>query len=233
MEFTLAARNVSCSRTLGADITQIVHLTTGFEPASLNILLGKQGCGNNLLLRLLGLLEKPDSGEIIIQGESATAWDEMQCAEVRRRNFGFVFDAPFLLPSFNVVENVAMPLFKLAAIPPDKAQNRTDKVLDFVGMSEYAELCAAELPHWAALRVSLARALITDPAALFVENVDKELRDDELIRFLELLAAARRVYGCCILATGLCRDLASFGGRALEFEEGRVIRDWSPAGLLS
>ncbi len=233
MNFPLEARNVNCSRAIGAETTQLLDATVAFEPATLNILFGAKGCGKNLLLRLLGLIERPDRGEVLILGKTTQAWTEEQCTEVRSKHFGFVFEAPFLLPSFNVIENIAMPLFKLMGVPPEEAREHTTRVLDFVGMAHCAEAATETLPLWAQLRVSLARALVTTPVALFVENLDVALSDDELISFLELLATARRVFGCTVLVTATSRDLAPFGGRALEFAEGRIVRDWNPGGLLS
>lgn len=233
MEFPLAAHNVSCSRVLGAGPTQIVNVTTAFEPATLNLLLGASGSGKNLLLRMLALLEAPDQGEIVLSGKSTRDWTLPQRADARSRNFGFVFEAPFLLPSFNVIENIAMPLFKLTGVPPEEAREHTNRVLDFVGMSDCAECSTEQLPIWAQLRISLARALVIQPLVLFVENLDTVLHGEELIPFLELLAAARRIFGCCVLVTAADPKLASFCNRALEFNAGQVTQDWNPGRRLS
>ncbi len=214
-------------------MSQVLEATAAFERATLNLIFGNKGSGKNLLLRLLGLMEKPDRGEIVLLGKSTRDWPDTERTEVRSRHFGFVFESPFLLPSFNVVENIAMPLFKLTGATPETAREHTTRVLEFAGLQHCSEASVEALPLWAQLRVSLARALITEPMALFVENLDTALRDDELINFLELLAAARRVFGCCIVVTAACRDLAAFGNRALEIEEGRIVRDWTPGGLLS
>ena len=230
---SLLARNVSCSRTLGCESEQLAAVTLGFEPASLNLLFGGPGSGRNLLLRLLGLIERPDSGEILVTGESTRDWTDAQCADLRNHHFGFVFEAPLLLPSFNVAENIAMPFFKLTEATPEQAREETHRVLDHVGMAEYADSAIEALPLWAQQRVALARALVTHPQAVFVENIDCLARDSELISLLELLAATRRSLGCCIIATAASRDLVHFSTRAVEMAAGRIVRDWHPGGLLS
>ena len=230
---SLLARNVSCSRSLGGKAEQLVSVTLGFEPASLNLLFGGTGSGRNLLLRLLGLIERPDSGEIVVTGESTRDWTDAQCTELRSRHFGFVFEAPLLVPAFNVAENIAMPFFKLTEATPEQAREETHRVLDHVGMADYADSAIEALPLWAQQRVALARALITHPQAVFVENIDCLARDSELISLLELLAATRRALGCCIIATAASRDLVHFANRAVEMAAGRVVRDWHPGGLLS
>jgi ABC-type lipoprotein export system ATPase subunit len=230
---SLLARNVCCSRTLGGEAGQVADVTLGFEPATLHLLFGGPGSGRNLLLRMLGLLERPDSGEILVTGESTRDWTEAQCNALRSRHFGFVFEAPLLLPSFNVVENIAMPFFKLTEATPEQAREETHRVLAHVGMTEYADSAIEALPLWAQQRVALARALITRPQAVFVENIDSFARDGDLISLLELLAATRRSQGCCIIASAASRDLIHFANRAVEMAEGRVVRDWHPGGLFT
>ena len=230
---SLLARNVSCSRSVGGETERLVDVTLGFEPATLHLLFGGPGSGRNLLLRMLGLIERPDSGEILVTGESTRDWTEDQCNTLRSRYFGFVFEAPLLLPSFNVVENIAMPFFKLTEATPEQAREETRRVLDHVGMTDYADWAVEALPVWAQQRVALARALITHPQALFVENVDSLARDGDLIALLELLSFTRRSLGCCIIATAASRDLIHFANRAVELAGGSVVRDWHPGGPLS
>ena len=230
---TLMARNVCCSRNTGSELELVDGVTLGFEPATLNLVFGKAGSGRNLLLRLLGLVERPDSGEIVITGESTCDWNSAQCAEMRDRHFGFVFEAPLLLPTFNVAENIATPLFKLTEATPDQAREETHRVLAHVGMSDYADAAVESLPLWAQQRVAIARALVMHPHALFVENIDSLSRDNHLLALLELLAATKRSLGCCIIATAASHDLVHFANRAVEMASGRVVRDWHPGGLLS
>ena len=230
---SLLARNVSDSRMPEGEPEQLDRVTLGFEAASLNLLFGPAGCGRNLLLRLLGLRERPAGGEILLNGESTRDWTEAQCTEVRSRHFGFVFEAPLLIPTFNVAENIATPFFKITEATPQQAREETHRVLDHVGMADYADAAVESLPLWAQQRVSLARALVMHPQALFVENIDSLSRDGDLIALLELLAATQRSLGCCIIITAASRDLIHFCTRAVEMAAGRVVRDWHPRGLFS
>ena len=233
MDSILSASNVCCSRTVAGQAVHVHELTVGFQPGTLNIVFGPVEGGRNLLLRLLALMERPDEGEIFLQGESTQDWTEEQRTDIRSRKFGFVFEAPFLLPSFTVLENIAMPLFKLTGAPPEEAREQMDRILGFVGLSDFASSAPTELPLWAQLRVALARALVTRPVALLVKNLDSMLRDDELISFLELLAGVRRTFGSCVLVSAHHSDLSSFGDRALEMAKGRIVHEWKPGGLLS
>ena len=140
-----------------------------------------------MLLRLLGLLQTPDAGDVIVEGRSTRELGEEARAELRARRFGFVFAAPFLLTSFNVIENVAMPLFKISHVTPEEARRRTEAMLSFVGLAEAAELPVAELSPRAQFQAAVARGLINEPSFLFVENLGSELNDEDLAAFVDLL----------------------------------------------
>ena len=228
---TLSALNLSGSHEHGGE--RLCDVSLGFEAASLNLLYGPHGSGCNLLLRYLGLMARPGSGEVFLTGQSTHGWTDAQCIEARSRHFGFVFETPLLIPSFNVAENVAMPFFKLTQASPELAREATGRVLEHVGMASAAEEKVDALPLWARQRVALARALVTRPQALFVENIDALFRDGELISILELLSNTRRTLGCCIIATAAHADVAHFATRAVEMAGGQVVRDWQPGGFLS
>lgn len=230
---SLLARNVTASRSTGSAPERIEGLTLGFEPATLNLLFGPPESGRNLLLRLLGLLERPEAGEIVVTGASTQGWDAAQCAYLRNRHFGFVFETPLLLPAFNVAENIAMPFFKSTESNPEEAREATRRVLALVGMEEEAGTDVEELTEEAQQRVALARALVLRPQALFVENLDTLARDSALIGLLDLLATTRHSEGCCIIATARSTDLVRFADRAVEMAAGAVVRDWRPGSLLS
>ena len=226
MDFLLA-QNLRDSHP--GDFEPLAGVTLGFETASFNLIYGGSGSGLNRLLRLLSLMERPQEGEILLDGQSTRDWTEDQCADFRSRHFGFVFEAPLLIPNFNVAENIATPLFRLTEATPEQARKETQRVLAHVGLEDEAETAIESLPLWAQQRVALARALVTRPRALFVENLDAFSRDLELIAHLDLLSATRRTLGCCIIATAANRDLSRFAQRVVEMAAGQVVRDWHPA----
>ena len=134
-----------------------------------------RGGGGGHLLRLLGLLERPASGEVLLLGQPTSALDDAARADLRNRRCGFVFAAPFLLAGFSVAETVAMPLFKISQVGPDEARRRTEAVLEFCGLTAEAQSVAAALPPAAQHRVSLARALVNEPALVLVEHPDADI----------------------------------------------------------
>lgn len=219
---TLELREVRGGASAGDAVNGV---TVDLSPGCFHLLRGCDGGGKAALLRLLGLLERPEAGEIIVRGLPTSALSDEARAELRTQRFGFVFAAPFLLSSFSVIENVAMPLFKISQVTPDEARRRTEEMLDFVGLAEAAEWPVDELPPLAQYRVAVARGMINEPSFLLVENLDGTLVGDELAAFSELLHRVTETYGTTVVATA--SPAVSLRGRlrVLEIADGALAGD--------
>ena len=220
----LEARGVACSRAADAGRAASVNdVTLAIAAKSLTLLAGDGG--ENLLLRLLGLLEPPDAGGIFYRGIATGKLAEEERAELRNHRYGFVFAEPYLLPSFSVVENVAMPLFKISAVDAAEARKRTEAMLEFTGMENLGSAMIGALTHARQQRVSLARALVNQPEILIVENADAGLDDDEALSFGELIRRANLAFGITIILTVSGSRPPKFAGRVIELSGGRIARD--------
>src|SRR6202047_2422105 len=132
----LRTRNLSAQRVNEGDpVERIRDFTYDFRPGSFYQLSGPEFGGKRLLLQILGLLLPPESGEIMVDGARVTDLDIEELAEIRNRKYGFLFSSPFLLPAFTVLENVAMPLFKVAQVDTSEAKVITEEILEIVGVS--------------------------------------------------------------------------------------------------
>ena len=172
---------------------------------------------------MLGLLEVPEAGEVFVEGESVRGLSEEERLKLRERRLGFVFTAPFLLPAFTVIENVAMPLFKISDVEATEARTRSDALLDFVGLLDMAEVPCAQLAPLAQHRVSLARALVNEPAALLIESLDSALADEDLRIFSSLVRQAATRFDIAVVATASPRCAREPGDRILEIADGVVV----------
>ena len=222
----LEARGVSC---LGASnagpLAPVRGLSLAIREKTLNLLAGDEQCGGNLLLRLLGLLETPGEGEIFFRGAGTRQLPEEARAELRNQRYGFLFAEPFLLPSFSVVENVAMPLFKISGVGADEAQQRTEAMLRFTGMLNFGNEGVGRLTHVEQQRVSLARALVNQPEVLIIENVDAGLAGEELSGFIDLIQRAGIEFGTTTILTATDRGLLNATGRVIELSGGTIFHD--------
>jgi lipoprotein-releasing system ATP-binding protein len=213
--------SVSCSRAEAGVQASVAGISMWVAPRSVTILTGEPGCGKNLILRLLGLLDPPDAGEVIFDGAPTARMTDEGRAELRARRCGYVFASPFLLSQFNVTENIAMPIFKVSKLGPAAAQERTEELIKFAGLANVAT--ATEIPRELQHRVALARALCNDPVALFVENLDALLDSAELPSFRRLLHEAARHYGVAVVATALPSLADAPAERRLAIAGGRIL----------
>lgn len=168
MKSVLSCENLTCHRPSwnGAGPSRIVDVSASFAPGGLYGFCGPDGCGKGLLLNVLGLLEPPDSGCIRVAGRPLPAAGNDEFCQLRNEVFGFLFDHSFLLPSFSVAENVAMPLFRICGGDARAARARTLEMLEFCGITAHESTLAGRLDHATQRRAALARALVHQPAIL-------------------------------------------------------------------
>ncbi len=204
---------------------QLHGVSLAIEPARLTLL---SGSGSAALLRILGLLQRPDAGEVWFESRCATSLDDAALMDLRNHSFGFVFSEPFLLDSFNVAENVAMPLLKISGFDIDRARVRTAQVLEFTGLTALADQCVADLGPLDRHKISLARALANAPRVLIAEQAGAGLSPGEHQDFAALLRAAPDLSGVSVVATAPA-DARSFGAqREIRLDEGAVAADSHP-----
>ena len=195
----LRTENASCNPGSG----NVGPVSIACAEHEITLIWGEEGSGKNALLRMLGLLEVPVTGEIFFHEAPTRGFSGEERAGVRNRHFGYLFAEPFLLPSLSVVENIAMPLLRISVVSPEEARNRTQGVLDFIGLPDATECRIGRLTMFEQHKVALARALINRPSVLVVENVDTALGGDDLPRFIELLRRANAEFAATPVVTAL------------------------------
>ncbi len=167
----LRCRDLHCSRPLWREgASNVRGINADFPPARFHVLCGPAGCGKNLLAHLLGLLEKPDRGEIWLGDVDATALDVSARDALRQRNFGFLFPACALLPSLSVLENIAFPVLKAGGCSDAEQADRTLSALQFCGLEDAADLPPSRLSQERGAIASFARAIVHRPAVLIAES---------------------------------------------------------------
>lgn len=220
-ELIIELRHVSCQR---GDI-RLRDVTLGFTPGSVTMLAGEADSGHELLLRLLGLLEVPDEGEVRIAGAVVHTLDEEGRTKVRDHRIGYVFAAPFLLPAFTPIENVAMPLFKLSDVETGEAQRRGERLLEFAGLPDLIQDPCGELSLPDQHRIAFARALVNEPSLLLIENLDGALDGEEIASFAALARQAAARFSVGVVATVSPAFIPDPADRFIEIAHGSVWRD--------
>ena len=212
----LELRDVSCS----ADGHALRGCSLRVIAGALHLVTGEPACLRAALLRVLGLLDAPESGEVFLESRDVTKVADGEREELRNQRCGFLFAAPFLLASFSVVENVAMPLFKISGFTPEQARARTDMLLEFVGLTAESQNAVEELTDFQQHAASLARALANEPAAIIVESFDTGLNAAEAARFTALLRESCVRFGVAVIASAGADFPAAAGDRVLAIGEG-------------
>ena len=182
-----------------------------------------------MLLRILGLLDRPDAGEVWLESQPTSILDDAARIGLRNHAFGYVFAEPFLLESFTVAENVAMPLFKISGFEIEQARIRTSEVLDFAGLGGAADCGVAELSPLAHHKLSLARALANAPRVLIAEEAGLQLSAGELAEFASLLRATPALFGVAVVATSPSGAGLFTPDRVVRIERGAIAADSHPA----
>lgn len=209
----------------GQDGETVRGFDAAFAAGRFHLLRGPASSGKSVVLRWLGLLQPPEAGDVLVEGSATRDLSEEARADLRTQRFGFVFTAPFLLTSFTVIENVAMPLFKVSQVTPEEARRRTEALLGFVGVMEAAEYKVEELPLRVQYQVALARGLINEPSFLMVEDLDGTLAGDDLHVFVELLHRACERFGTTIVATASPALPLLWPQRVIDMADGIITRD--------
>lgn len=133
-----------------------------------------EGCGKNLLLHLLGLLELPDDGDIVLRGENTGAWTATQRDTIRQQHYGFLFPSAALLPSLSVLENIAFSVLKAGVYDEKQQAALTLAALQFCALENEAECLVAELSSERQAVTAFARAIAHRPLLLIAESPPEE-----------------------------------------------------------
>lgn len=189
---------------------------------------GRSGSGKSTLLNLVGAIDAPDSGRVIVDGVDITGLSERRRTLFRRHKIGFVYQAFNLVPTLNVADNVRLVL-ELNDVAADAADARIHELLDAVGLADRFDSYPDILSGGEQQRVAIARALCHRPPVVIADEPTGNLDEASAERVLELLdTLVRRVGGTLLLATHSAR-LAGFCDRTLDLVDGRLA-EAAPAG---
>jgi lipoprotein-releasing system ATP-binding protein len=169
-DIVLAAENLGKSYPLPKGALRVFEgLTFELRKGDLAAIMGASGVGKTTLLNLLGALDKPTEGRVILDGENLFAGTERQVAALRNKKIGFVFQFYHLLPEFSALENVAFPLM-IQGLDRGGAFARAREVLEEVSLGEKAGMRPAQLSGGEQQRVAIARALVNEPRLLLADE---------------------------------------------------------------
>jgi len=185
-------------------------------------LIGPSGAGKSTLLHIAGLLEKPDEGAVLINGQKAEGLDDRARTAIRRKHIGFVYQYHHLLPEFSAEENIMLPQM-ITGIPRARARVRAQELLSLIDLGARANHRPAELSGGEQQRVAIARALAAHPSLLIADEPTGNLDPNTASHVFDLLQRVVAKEGIGLLMATHNHALAARMTRAVELREGVLI----------
>lgn len=187
-------------------------------------IVGPSGAGKTTLLQIIGTLDRPDSGEIIIDGTDTGSLGKNKLAAFRNSKIGFVFQFHQLLPEFTAIENIMIPAY-IAGASRSAARQRAEELLAFMGLSERASHKPNELSGGEKQRVAVARALVNNPAVILADEPSGSLDSKNKEELHRLFFDLRDRFGQTFVIVTHDENLAAITDRTIKMKDGRLERD--------
>lgn len=224
-EAVLQARDVTKTfKKDRASLSVLNEVSLTVTPGEFVAITGPSGSGKSTLLYLLGALDRPTGGEIVILGKSTSGMNDKRLAALRLKDIGFVFQFHFLLPELNATENVMAPLL-IAGVPTERARTQAQALLHKVELGHRMDHKPAELSGGEQQRVAIARALVHGPSILFGDEPTGNLDTATGESIYQLLRQYNREIGQTILVVTHNPELARHADRVIEMVDGRIRSD--------
>jgi len=188
------------------------------SPGEFLAVTGKSGAGKSTLLHIMGGLDRPDSGDVLLEGSSLQRLSRRALAQVRNQKIGFVFQFFHLLPEFSALENVMLPA--LIAGGNSRARSRAADLLDLVGLSERLGHYPAQLSGGEQQRVAVARALVNDPLVLLADEPTGNVDSHTSRLIMDLLRRINRELGQATVVVSHDSGVGEWADRSLRLRDG-------------
>ena len=185
-------------------------------------IVGPSGAGKTTLLQIVGTLDRPDRGEVVVDGVAVDRLGDRELSAFRNRKVGFVFQFHHLLPEFTAFENVCIPGF-IAGRDRAEVEGRARELLELLGVSHRLAHKPAELSGGEQQRVAIARALINDPAVLLADEPSGNLDTKNKEEMHRLFFALRDRLGQTVVIVTHDESLARMADRKIEMVDGRIV----------
>jgi len=215
----LKAKNIYKSYKNGVkNLPVLTDLSISVDKQETITIMGPSGSGKSTLLHILGTLDKPDSGSVIINQTDVSSVSENKLALLRSREIGFIFQFHHLLPEFTAFENVLIPT-QIIGNTDDKIKY-AEELFDYIGLRERKEHYPSQLSGGERLRVAVLRALINNPSIIFADEPTGNLDVDNAKKLLQLFKNISEDFGQSLIITTHNEEVASIGERQFILDHG-------------
>jgi len=207
------------------DTQVLFDINLSFEEGSFNSIIGQSGSGKSTLLNVIGTLDKPTRGEVLIDGNKTNNLGKDKLAELRNRTTGFVFQFHYLLPEFTARENVLMPSVIGKREQAGLAAERADELFEMLGISAVKNSLATKMSGGEQQRTAIARALINNPKILLADEPTGNLDSANTTTIYKIFRQINERYGTTFVIITHDRRIAEEADRVVEIKDGRIVVD--------
>ena len=225
----LQIENVCKSYNVGTPVeVEVLHdICLTLDPGEFVALIGPSGSGKSTLLNIIGLLDRPTKGKLVIEGHETSTLDDTAITKLRGHSIGFVFQYHYLISAFTALENVMMPMLVERAFPDDDMRERAHELLRGVGLTARENNLANNMSGGQQQRVAIARALAMRPALVLADEPTGNLDTQSANSVFEMMEHVNETNGTTFLVVTHNMDLARRCQRIIEVVDGRIV---PPAG---
>jgi lipoprotein-releasing system ATP-binding protein len=194
------------------------------EAGETTAVVGPSGCGKSTLLYLLGLLDRPESGKILLQGDDVTQSSDKTKTQLRNQSIGFIFQFHFLIKELTAIENVSLPLRK-SGLNAEDSKEKSMLVLQQLGMESKATRSANKLSGGEQQRVAIARAMVNSPSLILADEPTGNLDSENSHKVFDLLQELAERDNLGVLIVTHNTDLALKTDNLIRMQDGLIVKD--------
>jgi len=219
---TAGIRTISLCKQFSNGVTALEDLSVTIEQGEFIALIGRSGSGKSTLMNILGGLDSPTSGSVLMKGDQIDYRNRKTLIDLRRTQIGFVFQQFNLLPALTAQENVAYPLL-FNYLPKNERNERAIRLLGLVGLQDRADHLPHQLSGGEQQRVAIARALVSNPAVVLADEPTGNLDSKTSSEIYRLMREVNQLKQVTFLVVTHERELASYCDRTIELRDGKVM----------
>jgi lipoprotein-releasing system ATP-binding protein len=209
----------------------LFDINLSFESKTCSAVVGESGSGKSTLMNIMGILDTPTSGDVIIDGKPVSGMNKKQMAEVRNKTIGFVFQFHYLLPEFTVLENVLIPHLIHDTGKSKSVLDRARNLLDMVGITKLENKLTTQISGGEQQRTAIARALMNNPKIILADEPTGNLDSATTQNVCGLFGSIKKEFNTTFIVVTHDRMVASHTDRIIEVKDGRIMSDKLNTGV--
>lgn len=206
--------------------TQVLYdINVSFKKQSFNSIIGASGSGKSTMLNMIGTLDRPTSGSVIIEGRKTDEMSSNELAELRNETLGFVFQFHYLIPEFSVIENILMPYLIRHGKTDKTILKRADEIIELMELGKFRYNMANNISGGQQQRVAIARALINNPKIILADEPTGNLDSQTTETVYRILREINCRYKTTFIIITHDKRIAEKTDRIIEVEDGKIAKD--------